>query len=265
MRIRRIIAGLGAAWLLLAGRGSRLSAHSGRDFRGLWFWLGLMGVGWGLGLAGLWALATLVFPDHQGHPLPLMPAAIVTLATALGPFRRVLFAPGQVLGERWSPGGEGVIGALVVTVWVLGLLQIVPAAYREPVWLPPSLAWLRPLEEYRVLILMPMWGTWAMMMPGHFCPPAEEAPRLVKRFSKRQPVAATALWMAAALAGTLWYLSALGRWVAAPAATALLAGSIGGVALCRWRRGVSRPALLAANLLTQLAFLFGYLAGRAHS
>jgi len=264
-RIRRGLAGLGAAWLLVAGSGDRVARHDGSDSRGMWFWLGVIGWTWGLALAGVWALAVIVFQGNAGHNLPLMPVAMVTVAAALGPFRRTLFAPGQVWGERSSPAAQGAAAAVAVTVLVLGLLQIVPLGYREPVSLPAALAWVRPLEEYRVLILMPAWGAWAMMIPGHFCRPAAGAPQLVKRFGKRQPVAATAMWMAAALAGTLWYLSFLGRCVALPAAAALVVGSAGGIVLCRLRGGVCRAALLAGNLLTQLAFLLGYLAGKAHA
>ena len=156
------------------------------------------------------------------------------------------------------------VTTVAMIVMALGLLGIVPV-HREGQWLPPWLMWIRPPAEYRVLLLMPMWGVWAMMAPLHFCRPAAGADKLVAAVAYRQPIAGTAAWMALNLTASLWYLNGMAyNWALAPPAAALAVGSIGAVGICRAAGGVSRRALLAANLCTQLAFLLGYLAAKTH-
>ncbi len=228
----------------------------------MWIWTGAVALAWGCILAAIWALAANAFPYWKSSDIPLMPAAAVVGAMALGPYRRALAAPAKLLSPGESASAT-TISAAVVVILALSLLGI-PPFYREGVHLPSWLAWIRPQTEYRVLILMPLWGAWAMMTPLHFCK-VDSAGALVRAFANRQPVIGTAMWMALALAMSLWQLSCLRYgWVALPAGLALAAGSLGAVAICRFSGGITHSALLAANLMTQLAFLLGYLAGATH-
>lgn len=254
-----------AALLLLTGCHRHVGEHHGRWLGGWWPWLGLGGLAWGVALAGSWELAWRIFPRWwpAGSSLPLMPALAVLGLMLLTPLRRPMTSLIE-LASRPGPPDHGLLAAATVALLALGLLNVVPW-HREALWLPIWLAWIRPLEEARVLLLMPMWGSWAMMVPAHFCPPREEACALVRAHLRRQSVAGTAGWMAIALAGTLWELNFLWGWVALPAVAALLAGSVAGVLICRRTGGASLCSLRAANALTQLVFLAGYLVAKSNT
>ncbi|GAF98263.1 unnamed protein product, partial [marine sediment metagenome] len=218
----RRLSGLRASWMLVAGSAGDIERHSGSRMGRTWLWMGLLGIAWGLGMAGIWALAAHVYPWWKwwqtGSSLPIMPVAAIIAALSLTPLRRVLTAPAHLLSNN-PPAEQGAFAAATVVVLMLLLLGIQP--YRqESTGLPHWLTWVRPMAEYRVLILMPMWGVWAMMVPLHFCRPAEGACTLARAMVKHQPVAATALWMAVTLALTLWELNFLGAWAALPAAAA---------------------------------------------
>lgn len=258
------LAGLRAALLLLAGGDRRLADHDGESLDRMWLWMGLLGVGCGLVQAAVWAVSAHAFAWWwQGvSNLPLMPVAAVIALLCFSPLRQTMMAPAQLLGAG-SPVAQALTAGAIPCVFALCLLGILPYRH-EAIRLPMWLAWLRPMEEYRVLILMPMWGVWAMMVPGHFCRSAEGACRALRGFVNRQPVAATALWMAVPMATTLWQLDFLGAWVALPTAMGLVAGSLGAILVCRGHGGVTRCALLGGNLLTQTAMLVGYLAGKTH-
>ncbi|MFW6146386.1 MAG: hypothetical protein ACOC7R_03535, partial [Planctomycetota bacterium] len=233
----------------------------GRAVRRLGVALAAAGLAGGGAMAGAWALAANAFPWWHDTHLPLMSTAAVVALLAVGG-RRWLAAPGELL----APGrpDEGVVTTGILLVWVLCLLGIVPF-HREPSNLPVWLAWTRPPEEYRVLLAMGMWGAWAMMTPTHFCRARPDATRLVAAFTRTQPLPVTAAWMAVTLAVSLWELSFLALpGVILPGGAALLAGGAGAVAICKVTGGVTRRALLAANLATQLAFLLGYLAAKSH-
>lgn len=259
----RIRDSLVAAALILFGSDERLAAHDGQRTGRLWLSVALAGLAAGIALACIWALAANAFPWWYSCYLPLMPVAAVIAALGIGPGRRMLAAPGELL-EPARPAASGLVSSVVVGVLALALLGIVPF-HREGQALPAWLTWIRPQEEYRVLLLMPMWGVWAMMTPAHFCRPATGACKLVEAFAYRQPIAGTAIWMALTLGASLWYLKFLTyNWPLLPAAGGLIVGSAGSVAICRAAGGLSRRALLASNFCTQMAFLFGYLAGKTH-
>jgi hypothetical protein len=257
-------ASLRAALTLLAGSDHRVDEHDGRWVRFMWLWVGLLGVAWGLLMAGAWAAASAAMPWWgPGGGMPLTPVAALVALLCLTPLHRVVLAAARQLRPE-CPVGQAVAAAGLVAALTLCLLWIVPY-YRERTAMPAWLAWARPMAEYRLLVLMPMWGAWAMMVPCHFCQSADNAGPLVRSFVKRQPVAGTAMWMAIPLAGTLWELNFLGGWTSLPAALALATGGIGGALLCRGRGGVTRGGLLAMNWLTQMVVLVGYLAAKSHT
>lgn len=249
--------------MLLFDRRRRFDRRAGDCQGPIWLWLALAATGFGGVLAGAWALASNAFPWWHKSSMPLMPAAAVMAVMGLGPFREALAAPAALL-ERDDSARSSVVSAVLIGVFMLCLLDLLPSSW-EGAWLPAWLGWLRPQEEYRVLILMPAWGAWAMMVPTHFVPTSTPAPPLVTTFCRNQPVGGTAICLAGVLAGSLWQLSFLAYgWAALPAGAAATVGSFGAVAVCRFNGGVSRQALLASNVATQLAFLLGYLSAKTH-
>lgn len=257
-----LLAGLRPALLLMLAGEPSLRRHDGLHIGRLWLYVGLVGAAWGLVLSGGWEIAWRVFPHWWPYAssLPLMPTLAVLSLMMLTPLRRPLASLVRAAG----PSQQSVLAAALVCLLALGLLNTIPY-HRESIWLPAWLAWIRPLEESRVLLLMPMWGSWAMMVPAHFCPPAPQASPLVRAHLKHQPVAATAVWMAVPLAGTLWELNFLWGAVAVPAVLALLTGSVGSVLCCRLTGGATAGKLRACNALTQLVFLAGYLAAKSNT
>jgi hypothetical protein len=258
------LAGLWPALLLMFAPTAVLRSQSGKVGR-MWLYLGLLGVAWGILLCAGWEIAWRIFPHWWPYAssLPLMPALAVLCLLLLTPLRRPIVALVD-LGGRGRRGDRAVLAAALACVLALGLLNVLPYQ-REPKWLWYWVAWIRPLEEARVLLLMPLWGAWAMMVPAHFAPPAANAPPLVLAHLRDHPVAATAVWMAIPLAGTLWELSFLWGWVAIPAVMAMLAGSVGGILCCRLTGGASAATLRACNGMTQLAFFAGYLIAKSNT
>lgn len=216
-------------------------------------------------LAIAWEVAWRVLPRgwYMNTSLPFMPTIVVVALMMLTPLRRPITALARVLVEGGSTD-RGLFTAAIAAIVALGVLGLGPWR-RESTWLPMWLAWVRPLEESPVLLLMPMWGAWAMMAVTHFCPIAPSAIPLAASYAKRQPVAATAVWMAIPLAGTLWELNFLWGFVAIPAAMALISGSVVSVILCRRAGGVRLATLRACNAMTQLAFLGGYLIAKSNT
>lgn len=250
------------AVLLLAGSDAQVAGHDGQYIGRAWLWLGVTGLAWGIMLALLWNAGMSVFGRQWASDMPLLPVAIVLLAMGLGPFRQTLSALSAALDGR-TVASQATLAGTLLAVLALCLLDLPCRRPDYATWLPQWLQFVWPVPENRVLVLMPIWGVWAMMAPVHFCRPAEGAAPLVAAFSRQQPVAATALWMAIPLAATLWWLKFLQAWVALPAGMGLLVGCFGGILLCRRHGGVCRHALLAANMATQGAYLLGYLAGKA--
>ncbi len=247
------LAGLRAAAALAMGAGAW---PADATVGWLWLWLGVLGLAWGAALGLVWGGSTLVF---AWYILPLMPAALVLVAMGVGPFRGGLPSLAARLG---GAGGSPTAGAVLVAALALGLLGLRPHTPNYSDWMAAWLRWTRPEPEYRALLLMPLWGAWAMMVQTHFCRPSDRAGALDRAFARSQPVAATALWLAVALAATLWYFDFFGRWAFVPAASALLGSAGGSVWLARRGGGLDRAALLAGHLAGALALLLGYLAGK---
>jgi len=232
-RLWRWLSHLGG-YVLLTASAERLGAEAPQRFRHAWAQLMVMSLLWGVFLAWLWGTAWTVFGDYFG--LPLMHVAAVVSVTALWLFRRSLLALGRCLGGR-DTRVQNLVGTVALLILALTLLGLQKSYDRD------ALAWLPP-----------MWQ-WACPMLVH-----------VAAFAEGCSAPAAALSVVLPLAGTVLYLHFLRTYVnwwrlTVPAVT-IAAAIVAGVLLSRRTGGLTRRALLAGNLLTQLAFILVYLANR---
>jgi hypothetical protein len=128
-----------------------------------------------------------------------------------------------------------------------------------PTQLPPAWAWLWPKAIHRVLLLTPLWGSWSMLALGLFPRPRADADACTLQFAGSIGPLAAAAYLLAPLGGSVVYLNFLYPWHFVPPAAALLGALGAGTLLVRLAGSLDRSALLATNVLTQLAFLAGYL------
>jgi len=249
------------ALMLLTARDRRLAAEAPERFRHAW--MGLLGTSlvWGGVMVTLWGLAWEVFGGVE--PL-VLPAMVATGAICLGLYRRALVAAARVLGGT-EPASQAVAAATLVLAVGFSLLGLGPYFHRwGDLRLPQWLGWLLPHAKHsRVLLLMPLWGAWAMLIAGKFCRPTERTDARVAAFVRGCGALAAAVCMAVLMFVTTVYFQHLGMGsqVLILAVTAVAVVALG-VGLCRRAGGPTRQSLLAANVLAQLAFVLAYLAGR---
>ncbi len=258
---RRLVGGVldGPAGRMLLADEDRFAALPPQRYARAW--IGLLGLSaaWGLIQWNLWGVSWRLFRDYE--PL-LMPAAVTAAVFCLLPYRRAVLAlAGAVAGRE--PGGRALAVTVVVLLLAMCLARLLPDRY-PPNWplLPWWIGWLRPpMTLYRVLVLMPLWGTWGMLIIGKFCRPSERTCPQTAALARGIGAAAAAAVMGALLLATVGYFHhlGLGGQVGMPTTTILVAIG-GGAVLCRRTGGPTRPALLATNLLTQLAFLLAAIA-----
>jgi hypothetical protein len=245
------------AWQLLADGEGKPPASAGLS---RWTWLALMllGLGWGVAAVGLWHAAFELFGKPAG--LYLLMGVTVAAGMLLGPYRRSAGALARLLG-----GPDPAVAASAITAVLVAALAVAgPDWHRQEVALPDWLAWIRPGSKIdRVLLLMPLWGHWAMLILPQFLRPdpvREPVPAGLAR--QCGPV------LAAGLMGLLLALSiasfAYLPWVQLSiSGAAILAAIFGGLLLARRRGTLDRDVLLACNLLTQMVLLLAFLANRS--
>jgi len=239
----------GAAIVLGAcrrGASAVIAAIPALPMRRAWPSVLLAGLGWAfVPVALLQTACRWGWPHGLGW---LIPAALCAAALAL------------------RPGGRGpIVTALALTLGAVGVAAAINYAVRywDPDWptqLPQPWAWLWPRALYRVLILMPVWGAWALLALGRFRPPGDLTDAPTRRLVETTGPVRAAAMLAVPLAGTLvglMFLRPAMRFV--PPAGAVLAGLAGGAILARRRGHLGREVLLGANLLAQMGFLGGYL------
>lgn len=220
-----------------------------------WCWVGLWAysVFWGVALALTWNVAHELFGEMSG--VKIMPALVSCLLITLLPFREATISLATVLARRRPPVRALIISGIMVTL-ALGMICA------RPIWHTNSsvpMNWLWPhylAEEARPLLLMPIWGCWAMLVASQFCRPTqatEPAIHAMARGCGPLPPAATIVipWVTTWLYFSAWHM------LMSPVTTVL--GVVAGIAICRWAGGLTRRNLLATNLLTQLAFFAQYL------
>ena len=226
-------------------------------------WLGLAvgAVAWGIALACVWGAAWGIFRDWG---FLVMPATATLAFYCLWPFGRAVTALGQQFGD--DSADRRTLGiAVIVVVLAMSFLRLTADWERRELFdLPTWIAWVRPQTKlYRVLVLMPAWGVWAMLITTKFCRTNERTEPQVAAMARGCDAFAVALFMAVLLAVSIVYFHHLGLGgQAAVPLIPVVAAIASGVVFCRTSGGLCRGGLLATNLTTQMAFLLAYLAAR---
>jgi len=177
-----------------------------------------------------------------------------------------LWAGLMVIALLWglagpNPAGCGLISAIVVVVLVTSLMVLRPDWYQQEAALPGWLAWLRPESKIdRVLLLMPLWGTWSMLILPHFRKPGPQASPAVAALSRSCGPMTAAVLMGILLAVSAGYFAYLPWTQLTISAAGIAAALAGGLYLAHKRGQTDRNVLLATNLLTQLTILLAVLA-----
>lgn len=222
-------------------------------------WLGVMVVSllWGSASVMLWSWTWGLFGDFYG--IPFMPVAAVIAVGLLWPYARSVLAMAESLVGR--DGQRSVAVAALVVVWTLMLLGI-RGQDDWPHYLPPILQWTRPQAMLRAMLLAPLWGGWAMLLAGQFSRPSARTEPVVAAFARGCGVFTTMIVLAPLLLATVTYFNNLPWTQLSISATAIIVAAAGGALLCRRWGGLCRSALLATNMLTQIAFILAYLVHR---
>jgi len=234
------------AWLLLTAGDEALANQPATRFTRAWSELMLLSLLWGLASVGLWGSTWRIFDEFTG--IPLIQVAAVLTAMALCVYRRAILAMAEILVGPDLPA-RSLAGCVIVMVLALMLLGM----RFYPYWhhgIPPL---------YVVLVLSPLWGGWAMLILPKFCRGGAGTEPAVKAFAEGCGPLPAAICLAMPLAATGVYFNYLPwtqLWISA---AAILAAIGGGWVLCRRTGGLTRKALLADNLLTQIVFILAYL------
>ena len=245
--------------LFLTAGEEDLARQDPARFRHAWIGLTIQSVLWGLVLVNSWGLAWMVF---GGFPPYLVPAAATLAIFVLGPCRRAIVAFLDVFAPGSSPS-RPVLAAVLVAGLGMCLARLTgPSSgsddYPRLEW---WLNWVRPWALYRVLLLMPVWGAWSMLIGPQYCRSRQKADPATAAFAKGCSPVAAAGCLVLPLGGTLFYFHYLGLGSQIVlSATACLTAIAAGIVCCRRAGGLCRRSLLAANLITQVAFLLACLA-----
>jgi hypothetical protein len=257
--------GLTGGFILLAGRPERHTDNPDRLFARAWIGLLALSLLWGwLSIAVFGA----VLRASGGVSRPLWAAAAVLAALCLaGPFRPAALDLAGLLGLR-TRAARTVIFLLLWAAWTACLAYLRLKQHHghadEEQALLPALAWIRPdLEAFRVLLLVPLWGAWGMMIAVQFCRPGEGSCPALRCFAAGCGPMLSAAVMGILLWWSILYFSFLPWRQLTISAAAVLAGILSAILARRRAADLSRPVLTAANLGAQLAFLLAYLANVA--
>ncbi len=247
------------SYMLLNCTDERLAAERPGRFRYAWAGLTALSLGWGVVWVALWGGAWALVRE----PGTLFAPAAVTLAVMLlWPYRRAAGAVADLLAGE-DPAGRSAASAALAAALALCLLALHTNLYHSENILPPSLSWVRPAAEApRVLLLMPSWGGWAMLIGTQFVRPKKRTPAYITRFARGCGPLPAVLCMALPAGLSALYFHFMGGWELVIIGVSATSGVLA-VPLLAWRTGgLSRRALLGANLLTQFAFVLSYLAVR---
>ena len=273
VRSMRAISRILSAAVFLTGSSDRVARRPAEHCARLGWPIMLLGALWGLAMIALWDIANrLTWPMTFNW---VAPSALCAAAMVLGPYRRATLSLVEMLIPRRRQGSPnpdvrrdvwGPLAWVGVPLIALAVGLILNGALRsDPDWptqLPRQWAWLWPRALYRVLLLAPVWGAWGMLTLGQFCRPSDRTDEPTRRFAESVHPITSAAALAIPLTGSLVYLNFLYPVHFVPPLAAIVAALGGGALLARRGGALTRPALLAANVLAQLAFLLAYLAVR---
>lgn len=244
--------------LFLTASDADLQAQKPERFR--WAWLAMLceSVLWGLAMAFVWNQTCGFFGETSF--IWILPAAAVVAFMFLWPFRQGVVQAGQLLGRGNAANSQLIVSVLLI-VYALTLVAAKPSTVWDPWQRPSPWDWMLPgLDFSRVLLFMPLWGCWGMLIAG----------QLVKAGARTEPAVATmvkgcgpicsVITLLAPLGATWFYFAFMGSWQhLAISAFAVITAAVAGVILGRIEGGLSRRVLLTTNVLVQLAMLLGYL------
>ncbi|MCY2925297.1 MAG: hypothetical protein NT031_07640 [Planctomycetota bacterium] len=231
-------------------------------FAGAWAGLLILSLAWGLASEGLFA--AVLWVCQRVSPPVWEAGAVVATAALAGPFRLAGLELAGLAGARRRPAR--IATALVLWGLWAGCLAYLRLTQHhgqsdEEQALPAALAWIRPdMEAFRVLILAPLWGAWAMMIAVQFRRPGAGALAAMAEFAAGCGPVLSAAVMGVLLGGSILYFSFLPWYQLAISAGAILGGIAAGVLAGRRAGGLTRGTLLAANLGAQGGFVLAYLA-----
>lgn len=152
------------------------------------------------------------------------------------------------------PAALALAGVYWLLLWSLWQLK---ADYATN--LPPQWGWLWPRAIFRVMVLTQLWGAWGMLVLGQFHRPSATTDAPTVGFASQAHPLTMAACLLVPLLGTVLCTRFLGTQQFVPIATALAGTFILGSLLAIFRGPMRREILLATNLLTQMAFMSGYL------
>ncbi len=215
---------------------------------------------WGGILAWLWDAVFHITWTVFGILNWVIPAVVCAAAIGAGLYRQGLIGLVRTLtGDRLI---FKLLGAGAV-IFALSAVLNYSFHLSNPDWatqLPVHLRWLWPRPICRMLIVAPVWGTWAMMVLGQFHRPDEQTDLPTEKFIESVKPIAAAGYLVLPFAMTLVFLKYLPVWREYIPPVAAATAAFGGGTLIKKRLGsVNRQVLLATNFLTQLALLAGYL------
>ncbi|MHC4294120.1 MAG: hypothetical protein ACYSTL_00875 [Planctomycetota bacterium] len=245
--------------MLLSASDERLSRESPARFRDSW--VGVLGfsLAWSLLALGLWAVAWKVFGEPFGR---ILPAVLLTAVFALWSFRESLKSLAEIMFPNDTTSRAAVV-SIFVLILTCALLSLPPDFYKRDPELPKFIAWFRPHAKiHRIIILAPLWGAWAMLITPQFRRPDDRTEPFVAAFARGFGPLAAAAVMGLLLGTTITYLNFL-PWEQLIVSGLTVVGAIAaGLICCRLTGGLTRRALLAANIITQLVFILAYLGAR---
>ncbi len=246
-------------YMLLTARDERLSNEPAERFHLAWMSVMVLSLLCGVGMMNVWGWAWWVFRDYG---VIIVPAMMTTGVMVLWPFRRAMTELANILGGN-DPTTRAAAAAMLVVMLVMSLIRMNSGAVYGEGELPLLLRWIRPQRDlYRVLLLMPIWGGWSMLIVGQFYRPDERTEPAVRALVRGCGPVTAAACMGAVLAASILYFSFLPWTQLVVSGVAIASSVLGGPLLCRFTGGLKRRTLLAGNLLTQLSFLLAYLAIR---
>ncbi len=246
------------AYQLLTAGDEAIAAEPPLRFSQAWAGLVAISIAWGVLSVGIFIAAWNIFGEPFGR---FMPALAVVAAGLAWPFRRAISAAIGLLA-----GPDPTARSIAACLWVLmlvGGLGAIHRVYRPEAPMPDWIAWIRPWEKlYRIPILMPLWGCWAMLITPQFCRANSQTSPAVAAFARGCGALTAAIVMGCLLALTVNYFGHLPWEQLAISGVTILTAIVSGQLFCLLEGGLTRRALLAANVTTQLALLLSYLAAQ---